>query len=91
MISIREEIREIEQGLADPDNNVLKHAPHTARVVTNENWNRPYNREKAVFPLPYLREVKYWPPVSRINNPYGDRNLICTCPPMKEYEAEASV
>lgn len=91
MISIREEMREIEQGLADPNNNVLKHAPHTSRVLSTENWDRPYSREKAVFPLPYLHDAKYWPPVSRINNPYGDRNLICTCPPMEEYEEEATV
>lgn len=85
LISIREEIREIELGISDKSNNVLKHAPHTAEVVMMENWNRPYSREKAAFPLPYVRQFKFWPSVSRIDNAYGDRNLYCACIPVSEY------
>jgi glycine dehydrogenase len=88
MIGIRDEIREIENGIADKANNVLKNAPHTARVVLTENWDRPYPREKAAFPLPHLRFSKFWPSVSRIDSAYGDRNLICACTPVEEY-AEA--
>ncbi|MEA5256179.1 aminomethyl-transferring glycine dehydrogenase [Arcicella aquatica] len=85
MISIREEIREIENGQADKANNVLKHAPHTQSVVLSENWDRPYTREKAVFPLPYVKATKFWPAVSRIDSAYGDRNLVCSCLPIEEY------
>ncbi|ARS37242.1 aminomethyl-transferring glycine dehydrogenase [Pontibacter actiniarum] len=85
MISIREEIREVEEGKADQKNNVLKNAPHTARVVMVENWDRPYSREKAVFPMPYLRDSKVWPTVSRIDSAYGDRNLVCSCAPIEAY------
>jgi len=85
MISIREEIREIEEGSADPENNVLKHAPHTMRVAMGDNWDRPYNREKAIFPLDYLRFNKFWPAVSRVDDAYGDRNLMCNCVPIDAY------
>ena len=85
MIAIREEIREVESGKADRSNNVLKNAPHTATQVTRDNWDRPYSREKAVFPAPWTRESKFWPAVARIDNVYGDRNLVCACPPMSEY------
>lgn len=85
MIQIREEIREIETGNADPKNNVLKHAPHTMRVALSEDWTRPYSREKAVFPIPELRYNKFWPSVSRVDDAYGDRNLMCTCVPIEEY------
>src|SRR5690606_33756606 len=85
MISIREEIREIAEGKADPKVNVLKMAPHTYRVVVAEDWDRPYSREKAVFPLPYLRHRKFWPSVSRVDNAYGDRNLVCACIPVEDY------
>jgi len=85
MISIREEIREIEEGKADQKNNVLKNAPHTAKVVMVENWERPYSREKAVFPMAYLRDSKVWPTVSRIDSAYGDRNLVCSCAPIEAY------
>jgi len=85
MISIREEIREIEEGRVDAENNVLKHAPHTMRVVMREDWDRPYSREKAVFPMEELRYYKIWPSVSRVDDAYGDRNLICTCAPIEEY------
>lgn len=85
MIAIRAEIKEIEDGIADPTNNVLKNAPHTQLVVNNDNWDRPYSRLKAAFPLPYVEKNKFWPSVSRINNTLGDRNLICTCEPTSAY------
>ncbi|REL24996.1 glycine dehydrogenase (aminomethyl-transferring) [Rhodohalobacter sp. SW132] len=85
MIGIRNEIREIEKENADPKNNVLKNAPHTMRVALDENWNKPYSREKAVFPIPELRFNKFWPSVSRVDDAYGDRNLMCTCVPVEEY------
>lgn len=85
MISIREEIREVEEGKADREHNVLKHAPHTMRVAVNENWDRPYSREKAIFPLDYLRFNKFWPSVSRVDDAYGDRNLMCSCVPVEAY------
>jgi glycine dehydrogenase len=85
MLSIREEIREIEMGLADRNDNVLKHAPHTARVLVGD-WDRPYSREKAVFPASWVLQNKFWPSVGRVNNTYGDRNLVCVCPPMEAYE-----
>jgi len=85
MISIREEIREVEEGKADQKNNVLKNAPHTQKAVIVANWERPYSREKAVFPMSYLRDNKVWPTVSRIDSAYGDRNLICSCAPTEAY------
>ncbi|MDX5419367.1 MAG: glycine dehydrogenase (aminomethyl-transferring), partial [Hymenobacteraceae bacterium] len=85
MISIREEIREIEAGKADQKNNVLKNAPHTLKVVMVENWERPYSRDKAVFPMSFLRDNKVWPTVSRIDSAYGDRNLVCSCAPIEAY------
>jgi len=85
MIAIREEIAEVENGNADKANNVLKHAPHTQAVVLAENWDRPYSREKAVFPLGYVKANKFWPTVSRIDSAYGDRNLVCSCLPIEEY------
>jgi glycine dehydrogenase len=85
MIAIREEIRAIEEGTADPQNNPLKHAPHTAEVVTAEEWDRPYSREQAAFPLGWVRERKFWPSVNRVDNAYGDRNLFCVCVPIEEY------
>lgn len=89
MVSIREEIKAVENGTADKLLNVLKHAPHTATVVLSGEWNRPYTREQAVFPLPYLKEAKFWPSVSRVDNALGDRNLICVCPPIEAYMEEA--
>ncbi len=85
MLAIREEIREVEEGKAPRENNVLKRAPHTLEAVISDNWDRPYSREQAAFPVPGLRERKAWPTVSRIDNPYGDRNLVCVCPPVEEY------
>ena len=80
MISIYGEIRAIETGEADRQDNVLKKAPHTAQDLLAESWDRSYSRESAAFPAPWTRQYKYWPPVGRIDNVYGDRNLFCTCP-----------
>jgi glycine dehydrogenase len=90
MISIRKEIEEIENGLANKKENVLKMAPHTAHVITSDEWTRPYSRQKAAYPLPFVKAAKFWPTVSRIDSAYGDRNLICSCIPVSDYsEAEA--
>ncbi|MFQ5760897.1 MAG: glycine dehydrogenase (aminomethyl-transferring), partial [Acidiferrobacterales bacterium] len=89
MIAIRKEIAAIEAGKADPVDNLLRNAPHTHHLLLEDEWSRPYSREEAFFPLPALREDKYWPPVGRIDNVYGDRNLICSCPPMSDYEKVA--
>jgi glycine dehydrogenase len=86
MIAIRNEIREIEEGTADRQNNVLKNAPHTAEAVISDLWSAPYSREKAAYPAPWTRMNKFWPSVGRVNNPFGDRNLVCTCPPVEAYE-----
>jgi glycine dehydrogenase len=94
LIEIRNEIREVEEGKADKDNNVLKHAPHTAAVITADAWTRPYTRQKAAYPLAFVKEAKFWPSVSRIDNAYGDRHLVCSCLPIEEYvskEEAASV
>ena len=85
LISIREEIAEIETGTADRTDNVLKNAPHTVEMVTQSEWEHAYSREKAAFPKPWVREAKFWPAVARINEVYGDRNLMCACPPLDEY------
>ncbi len=85
MIAIRAEIAEIEAGQADAQDNVLKNAPHPADVVISDSWDRPYSREKAAYPAPWTRESKFWPAVSRINNAYGDRNLVCSCAPLSDY------
>ena len=88
MISIRNEIREIEDGVADKENNVLINSPHTAAECTSDDWNYPYSRQKAAYPLPWLTHAKFWTSVKRVDNAYGDRNLMCLCPPMEEYELE---
>jgi len=80
MISIREEIKEIELGVADPADNVLVNAPHTALAVTSDEWNHKYSREKAAYPVKDLKLNKFWPSVGKINNTYGDRNLLCSIP-----------
>jgi len=85
MIAIRGEIDEIVLGNVDKKDNVIKHAPHTAQVVVNSEWARSYTREQAVFPLPWVRDNKFWPCVARVNNVYGDKNLICACPPIDAY------
>ena len=88
MIQIRKEIEEIAEGKADAENNVLKNAPHTAEVALSNTWDYPYSREKAVYPLDFVKESKFWPSVSRIDSAYGDRNLMCSCIPVSEYEDE---
>ncbi len=85
MIAIRAEIADIEAGKLDRANNPLKNAPHTASAVAGTEWDRPYSREQAAFPAPWLRSHKYWPPVARVDNAYGDRNLVCSCPPIESY------
>jgi glycine dehydrogenase len=85
LIAIRQEIEEVVTGKADPKDNVLKNAPHTAAAVSADDWKHPYSREKAAFPLPWVKANKFWPAVGRIDNPYGDRNLMCVCPPMDVY------
>ena len=86
LIGIKKEINQIINKEVDPENNVLKNAPHTMNLALNDNWDFPYSREKAVFPLQWLKVKKFWPTVRRINDAYGDRNLICSCPPMSDYE-----
>jgi len=83
LLSIREEIRAVEEGRADRADNVLKNAPHTMQALLSETWSHPYSREEAGYPAAWLREAKFWPFVGRIDNPFGDRNLICTCPPIE--------
>ena len=85
MIAIRAEIEAVESGIANAADNPLKHAPHTAHEVTATHWPHAYPRETAAFPLPWVRQSKYWPPVSRIDNVFGDRNLVCTCPPVADF------
>jgi len=86
LIAIRNEIREIEQGHQPRENNVLKNAPHTSSVLIADKWDRPYSREKAAFPLPWVRDNKYWPTVGRVDNVYGDRHIMCACPSPSEYK-----
>jgi glycine dehydrogenase len=88
MISIREEIREVEMEIADKKDNVLKNSPHTAVEISSDHWTHSYGREKAAYPLNYIREAKFWPSVGRIDNAYGDRNLMCSCPPLEDYKEE---
>ncbi len=85
MIAIHGEIESVETGLIDAANNPLKNAPHTAADLLRETWDRPYSREEAAFPLPWVKEDKYWPPVGRIDNVYGDRNLVCACESVESY------
>lgn len=84
--AIYAEIKEVEAGIADKEDNVLKNAPHPDRVVVTDSWERPYGREKAAFPLPWVRDNKFWPAVARVDDAWGDRNLVCTCEPMENYE-----
>ncbi|MGH9159613.1 MAG: aminomethyl-transferring glycine dehydrogenase, partial [Vicinamibacteraceae bacterium] len=86
LLRIREEIQAVIDGRADAKDNVLKHAPHTAAAVASDDWPHPYTRAHAAFPLPWVKLYKIWPPVGRIDNPYGDRNLMCVCPPVEQYE-----
>jgi len=86
MIAIKSEITAVATGAADPDNNVLKNAPHIARNIAADTWDHPYSRIAAAYPSEWLKDFKYWPPVGRIDNASGDRNLVCTCPSIKDYE-----
>jgi glycine dehydrogenase len=86
MIAIRQEIRAIESGAADRVDNVLKNAPHAPAALVSDAWPHKYSREQAAYPAPWLRDHKFWPPVGRIDNPYGDRHLVCTCPPVEMYK-----
>jgi glycine dehydrogenase len=82
MIQIRKEIDDVVSANVDARDNVLKHSPHTATAIAVADWTHPYSREQAAFPLPWVRTRKFWPSVGRIDNPYGDRNLFCSCPPI---------
>ena len=86
LLTIRQEIADIEEGRLPRDDNPLKRAPHTIEDVTRSDWTHPYSRERAAFPLPWLRDHKFWPSVSRIDSAYGDRHLVCTCPPIEYYQ-----
>lgn len=88
LIEIRNEIREVEEGKFSREDNVLKNAPHTAAVITADEWTHSYSRQKAAYPLPFVREAKFWPSVSRVDNAYGDRNLVCSCLPVDDYARE---
>jgi glycine dehydrogenase len=85
MVSIYQEIEEVMSGRADREDNVLKNAPHPATAVVADEWGHSYSREKAAYPLPYLRQHKFWPSVGRIDNVHGDRNLVCTCDSVESY------
>jgi glycine dehydrogenase len=85
MKTIRKEIAEIENGHADKENNLLKNAPHTADCIINMNWKYPYTPQEAVYPVAYLKDYKYWVPVRRVDNAFGDRNLVCSCPSVESY------
>ena len=86
MVEIRHEIEEVISGISDKENNVLKNAPHTQAMVVSDIWNHPYSREKAAFPLSFLKKDKFWPTVRRVDSAYGDRNLVCSCIPVEEYQ-----
>ena len=88
MISIRDEIKQIENGEMDKVNNPLKNAPHTDKEIIKTNWEHPYSREVAAFPFKYNKDNKYWPTVGRVDDAYGDRNLICSCLPISAYEED---
>jgi len=86
MIFIYNEIQKIKKGLFDIKDNPIKNAPHTVEELTGDKWNHKYSREEAAYPHSFLKNNKYWPPVGRIDNAYGDRNLFCVCPPIEDYE-----
>ncbi|MFY0674217.1 MAG: aminomethyl-transferring glycine dehydrogenase [Bacteroidia bacterium] len=91
LIAIRNEIEEVKEGLVDPLDNVLKNAPHTLDVITNDTWTHSYNRKKAAYPLSWITPQKFWASVGRVDNTFGDRNLVCACPPMEEYMEEEAM
>jgi len=90
LISIREEIRQVETGAMDREDNPLKNAPHTAAMVTADEWGHAYPRSQAAYPASWTRDAKFWPAVRRVDNAYGDRNLVCACPPMEDYAETAA-
>ena len=90
MICIKNEIKSIKKGGTSIENIILKNAPHTALELSSSNWTYPYSRKEAAYPVSWLHDYKYWPPVGRIDNTYGDRNLICTCAAIEEYEESFS-
>ena len=85
LLMIADEINEIKIGAADPKDNVLKNSPHTILEIASNEWKHLYSREKAAFPAKWLRHKKFWPSVGRVNNAYGDRNLVCSCAPITDY------
>ena len=87
MISIRNEINDVATGKSDAKNNVLNNAPHTAVEISSDKWDHPYTRESAAYPAAWQKEFKYWPAVGRVNNAHGDRNLVCTCPPVEAFNS----
>jgi glycine dehydrogenase len=89
LIAIKAEADDIAAGKQDAEDNALKHAPHTALRVTADDWPHAYSRQQAAYPAPWLKDHKFWPPVGRIDNPFGDRNLVCTCPPMEDFAEES--
>ena len=86
MTRIRKEIADIEEGRADKENNLLRNAPHPHTLLLEENWRFPYSKQDAFFPMQEIELEKYWPPVGRIDNSHGDRNLVCSCPPIEDYQ-----
>jgi len=86
MVSIKNEIKEIESGIADRVDNVLKNSPHTAFHIASDDWPHPYSRERAAYPASWLKDNKFWSPVGRVDNAYGDRNFVCSCEPISAYE-----
>jgi glycine dehydrogenase len=88
LIAIREEVRDIERGTSDREDNPLKHAPHTMRAVVTDNWTHQYGREQAAFPASWSLNHKFWPSVGRVESAYGDRHLVCSCPPTDAYAEE---
>jgi glycine dehydrogenase len=89
MIAIRNEIKDIEEGRADKTDNLLKNAPHTALEIASDDWKHPYSRQTAAYPVAGLKDNKFWPPVARVDNAYGDRNFICACEPIESYMEES--
>jgi len=85
MLQIRKEIQDVELGISNPSDNLLKNAPHTAKELISDTWDHGYSREKAAYPMPYLKANKFWPSVGRIDSAYGDRHLVCSCPPVESF------
>jgi glycine dehydrogenase len=88
LISIRMEIKDVEAGKVDKKDNILKRAPHTQQNICSDVWDRPYSRQQAAFPAVWVHHAKFWPSIGRVNNTYGDRNLVCTCEPVSSYEEQ---